>query len=306
MKNGLSPDFYKEELREGYLVSAEMKKVWAIELELLEVFSNVCEENNLSYFLDGGTLLGAVRHKGFIPWDDDVDVIMPREDYDKLASIADKVFPYPYFYQSTLTENGFFRVHAQLRHSETTGFIRSDEDKDVNKGIFLDIFVLDNVPDGYFARKWLKREIQVRKKILAYQYDRKYSKLKFPLKIFYKAVHVFFKVYPFKKFFVTLDQKVFARARNKRTYLSGNVTLKWNRKTQWPCVWHEGYVYLPFEHLKLRAPLFYKEILAKQYGDWMKRPEKKGNGAGNTHGTITFAPDIPYKEYFTNRNKKME
>lgn len=298
----LPEEFFKEELREGYLVSAEMKKVWAIELELLEVFAKVCEENNLSYFLDGGTLLGAVRHKGFIPWDDDVDVIMPREDYDRLAEIADKVFQYPYFYQSTLTENGFFRVHAQLRHSETTGFIPCDRNKNINRGIFLDIFVLDNVPDAYFARRFMKREIQVRKKILAYQYDRNYNRLKLPNKVFYKLVHVFFKVYPFKRFFKTLDQKVFAKARKKRTYLNGNVTLKWNRRTQWHTIWHEGYIYMPFEHLKLRVPLFYEEVLTKQYGDWTKIPEQKGNGAGNTHGTIVFAPDIPYKEYFANQN----
>ena len=276
-----------------------MKRVWAKELELLYVFSRVCEEHNLSYFLDGGTLLGAVRHKGFIPWDDDVDVIMPREDYDKLAQIADQVFQYPYFYQSTLTENGFFRVHAQLRHSESTGFIPIDRNKDINRGIFLDIFVLDNIPDSFIARRILKREIQVRKKILAYQYDRNYKKLKLHEKMFYHAVHAFFSVYPFKRFFRTLDQKVFARARNKRTYLSGNVTLKWNRKTQWPAIWHEGYTYLPFENLLLRVPLFYKEILTRQYGNWNERPKKKGNGAGNTHGTATFEPDIPYMKYFS-------
>lgn len=151
--------FLKEEVRCGYRVSEKMKKVWAVELDLLEKFTSVCEKYNLRYFADAGTLIGAVRHQGFIPWDDDVDVVMPREDYDRLFEIAEKEFSYPYFFQTSLTENGFFRTHAQLRNSLTTGFIPYDRDKDINKGIFLDIFVLDGVADSALLRRLQKQEI---------------------------------------------------------------------------------------------------------------------------------------------------
>ena len=154
----ISEDFFKEETRCGYTVSAKMKRIWAKELDLLRVFADVCEKNDLEYFLDGGTLLGAIRHKGFIPWDDDVDVIMPRKDYDRLWKIANSCFEYPYFFQTSLSEKNFFRAHAQLRNSETTGFIQSDEKKDINKGIFLDIFPLDNVPSDKSEREHLKKK----------------------------------------------------------------------------------------------------------------------------------------------------
>jgi len=78
------PDgFLQSEYRDGYFVDATMKRVWAVELDLLEQFQNICKRHSLKYYAIGGTLLGAVRHKGFIPWDDDIDVGMPRADYDQ-------------------------------------------------------------------------------------------------------------------------------------------------------------------------------------------------------------------------------
>ena len=155
----LPSSFYQPETRCNYHISGNMKKVWAIELDLLRKFTEVCEKHGLNYFMDGGTLLGAVRHKGFIPWDDDADVIMPREDYDKLWLIASEEFRGPYFFQTTLSEEKFFRSHAQLRNSNTTGFVVEDQQKDINKGIFIDIFVLDNIQENFFRRKLnLKKE----------------------------------------------------------------------------------------------------------------------------------------------------
>ncbi len=296
----LPDSFYQEEERCGYLVSEKMKKVWAVELELLKKFSEVCDAHGLRYYLDGGTLLGAVRHKGFIPWDDDVDVIMPREDYDKLFEIAQQVFEPPYFFQTVFSEKRFFRTHAQLRHSETTGFIDIDKSKDINKGIFLDIFVLDGVADNAFLRFLHKWEIMLNRKLLTYQYDRKFQEINWIRKMLYFCVHRFFDSYPYKAFFDRFNKKVLARYSHRQTKLIGDLTLQWRKNVQWPREWWADDCLLPFENLVLRAPVCYHQILQQQYGDYMKLPERVSDPNGRVHGHVTFDPDTPYTDYFKN------
>ena len=96
----LPENFLDEEIRDDYVVSSQMKQVWAVELDLLNKILEVCKKYNIKIIASGGTLLGAVRHKGFIPWDDDIDLMMMRDQYDKLCDVAEKEFKYPYFFQT--------------------------------------------------------------------------------------------------------------------------------------------------------------------------------------------------------------
>ena len=144
----------QEEIRDGYLVSAKMKRIWAVELKLLQKLLSVCEKYNLKIWADGGTLLGTVRHKGYIPWDDDIDMVMLRDDYDKLLQIASKEFTHPYFFQCAYTEKIYPRGHSQLRMDGTAAVLNGVDDvfSKTHQGIFIDIFPYDVVPDDCSKR----------------------------------------------------------------------------------------------------------------------------------------------------------
>ena len=89
----------QDEYIDGYFVSSKTKKIWNIELDMLKLLDDICKKYSLKYFVAYGTLLGAVRHKGLVPWDDDIDVFMLRDDYNKLARIAPAEIQSPYFFK---------------------------------------------------------------------------------------------------------------------------------------------------------------------------------------------------------------
>ena len=83
-------DFFNTEVREGFEISSMMKRAWAAQMEVFQVVSDICNRNGIRYFADFGTLLGAVRHKGMIPWDDDIDLAMMRPDFERLEQLLAK------------------------------------------------------------------------------------------------------------------------------------------------------------------------------------------------------------------------
>lgn len=116
LKLDIPKSFLESEVRCGYEVSAQMKKVWAVELDLLMEAKRVFEKYNIRWYAIGGTLLGAARHNGFIPWDDDIDIAIPRTDYERLRSVARKEFSHPYFFQDEYNSPGLLCGHAKLRN----------------------------------------------------------------------------------------------------------------------------------------------------------------------------------------------
>lgn len=164
----LPENFLDEEVRCEHTITREMKAVWAVELDLLAEFDRVCKKYNIKYCADGGTLLGAVRHKGFIPWDNDIDLAMLRSEYEKLCAIAPKEFKEPYFFQTNETDPGTARGHAQLRNSQTTGMLVSEMKMGCkfNQGIFMDIFPFDAVPEDREELEQFYNELCLKKKKL--------------------------------------------------------------------------------------------------------------------------------------------
>lgn len=125
------------------------KQLWDTEQDILNVIHKVCEDNNLKYSLAWGTLIGAIRHKGFIPWDDDIDIMMPREDYDKLLSLWPTLDLPDYILEDYHVDNGYVNNFAKVRRNNTT-FLQYEIERDRghHKGIFVDIFPGDRKAPG--------------------------------------------------------------------------------------------------------------------------------------------------------------
>ena len=130
-------------------LSQIQRRIWATEQEILDVIHQICTEHGLRYSLAYGSLIGAMRHKGFIPWDDDIDIMMPREDYEKLLAVWDQSAPKGYILQNTRTDSDFTQNFTKIRKDHTT-FLQGEEErtKQYHKGIFVDIFPGDRVPSG--------------------------------------------------------------------------------------------------------------------------------------------------------------
>lgn len=158
IENGILPSsFFEEETICDFLVTKERKKLWAILIDLLIQFDIICRKHNLKYVALGGTLLGVVRHRGFIPWDDDIDVGMPREDYEKFLEIAPKELDDPYFLQIPGKDKDYFFGYAKFNNSNTTAISHCFRYCTHNHGIFLDVFPLDNIDidklDEYYKKE---------------------------------------------------------------------------------------------------------------------------------------------------------
>lgn len=292
-----------EEIREGYRISHEVKTLWNVQMELLAELKRVCQKNGIKFFAAGGTLLGAVRHRGYIPWDDDIDVYMLREDYDKLNRYAYKDFDASnYFYQSTYTDN-LIRQHAQLRKNGTTLLLKSDYKKKHHRGIFIDIFVLDKVPDDEKEREEFKKEVRrAYGKCFSprFSHSERYHKyivllynamVILPRKVVWSVSNLFFsRRKKFERF-----EKIAGRYRNERCkFITDIVMLATLNKELWlfPAKGYENPVELPFEDTKILAPSDYDLDLRIQYGDY-----KKIEIGTSLHGHIFFDTERDYTEF---------
>lgn len=130
-----------------------LEDIHAVQLDLLEKFDAVCKQLHLRYTLASGSLLGAVRHGGFIPWDDDIDVSMVREDYEIFVEKANAVLPQGYFLQHYRTEKNCPNIFAKLRNTNTTWIPYEHKKLCINHGIGMDIFPIDRVEDPTRLRK---------------------------------------------------------------------------------------------------------------------------------------------------------
>ena len=126
-----------------------MNRLQLTELEILLAVDNICKKYNIDYFLDSGTALGAIRHHGFIPWDDDIDIGMLREDYDRFISIAQSELGEKYFLQTFSSDPGCPCLFAKVRKNGTSVIENNKQGMKMHTGIWIDIFPFDSLPKSH-------------------------------------------------------------------------------------------------------------------------------------------------------------
>lgn len=242
----------------------QLSQLKSIELDILKTFIEICEKLNLKYYLLGGTLLGAVRHKGFIPWDDDIDVGMPRSDYEKFIKLAQDHFPKNYFLQTCYTDDEFPANFAKIRKSDTAFIESSAAHLKMNHGVYIDVFPLDYYPEKNtlsfnIKAKFLSLRIDDALK-LNNEYNPKVRIIKAIARILFPS---------WKKAVIKRDRLYRSIKKGRKLANHGGA---WGEKEIVPIEWYGEGVLAQFENLKVRMPSEFDKWLTQVYGDYMQLP----------------------------------
>lgn len=252
-----------------------MEQVKYAQLDLITELDRICKKHDLPYFMVGGTLIGAVRHNGFIPWDDDIDVGMLWEDYQKLRQACDQDLDPAYmlhdWYSDPNSPHPFFKLKIRGTHyrEELSGNSKMDD------GIFIDIFPFDNVPDNKLAQRLQAMERKIIRKILLVRCGFVLDGGSLPKKIVYgllKVLSYIRSVEGWKKRF----EKVRTRYNNKKTPFVVNMCGAYSyEKEKKPRTMMENTVSHAFEDRQFSIPADYDTYLRGCYGDYMQLPPEE-------------------------------
>lgn len=269
-------------MKRHILSEDELQLLQKIELELLVEFDRICRKYNILYSIDGGTLLGAVRHGGFIPWDDDADVIMVRDEYIKFKKAAQQELDTTRFYMQDIdSTKGYRWGYAKMRRKNSSFIRLNQEHMPYEQGIFLDIFICDNVPENYCNRcicnfvSFLYRKVFWSKVGCVNEKGIKC--------IFWKLLSCI------PEEFVKSSYKKYVNHRNKKksnwvkclTFPACNKTYGYKKE------WYIDTVDIMFAGVKLKGSRKKEEYLEFLYGDYMKMPPEEKRKA-HPVSTIKF------------------
>ncbi len=254
-----------------------LSKLHSIQVEILDEIVRICDSNRLDYFLIGGTLLGAIRHKGFIPWDDDIDIAMPRDAYDKFISLCNSELSNKYMVDSFENNSGYWLPFIKIRKRNTVYEEKIiSANKSIPKGVWVDIFPLDNV-------KHLKSIVQFLQAKLV-----KYIRHFISIKQGYSTVTSIKGIILFNLFRLInthtafkIQHKIMTIWNDQETRYFVNLGSQYNYVKQTiPKDKYYPPVKVEFEGKLYNAPNDWDYILTRIYGDYMQLPpvEKRTSG----------------------------
>ncbi|MCR4908590.1 MAG: LicD family protein [Lachnospiraceae bacterium] len=253
-----------------------IQEIQTVSLEILKRVADLCEELQLRYYLVFGTLIGAIRHHGYIPWDDDVDIMMPRPDHDKLMEHLSE-HPLPgltVFNRRTCRDYPYMLT----RISDDGYILEMENEESVGMGIFIDVYPFDGlgntreeaVPFG------LKGDYL---SSLCYQATRKHFAMETTTSVFRKIIKfpVFLISRMIGKDFFQNRLELLAGTRDYETseYVGCVTWLTWGEKEMFLRKWFDESILVPFEKYEFRVPKCYDEVLRHEYGDYMQLPPEK-------------------------------
>lgn len=277
--------FFENEVREDFLIDSTMKTVWAAGMEVLAAIAEVCAKYQLPWFADWGTLLGAVRHNGYVPWDDDLDICMLRPDYDRLLEVLQQELPEGYFVYNGVCGHEQEQFWTCVMNSDTISL--EPERLQAFHGcpfiVGVDIYPLDYLPrDPKVAEAEMNLFVLIWKTAqLAKVKDRNKSQRK-ELKDALQALEQFCNV-TFDRdgdlvtqLFMLANQVVAAYGEE-----DGDQVVLFTTYASHPTVildkhWYDDTEYVPFECVEMPVPWKYHEVLTKEYGDYSIRVRDNG------------------------------
>ena len=249
-----------------------------ISLEILDIIAHICECLNLRYYLFYGTLIGAIRHKGYIPWDDDLDIMMPRRDHDILMDyLKEHISEYKYLEVFNHEINSEY-PYMITRISDNRYRIIMDNEEEYGMGVFIDIYPFDGL--GNTKEEALKYALKGdRLSSLCYQSTRKRFAIETTTSAFRKfiklPVFLIAKLYGKDRFQYKLGKLARVKSYDESEYVGCVVWLSGGEKDIFPRKWFDEYIMAPFGEKKYRIPKEYDTFLRHIYGNYMELPPEK-------------------------------
>lgn len=294
MRTILGDDFFKEEVKFGYRISEAQKMICAMQLELYLLFKDICNKYGLKHWVMYGSLLGAVRHDGFIPWDDDIDVAMPRKDFNVFLQVAPKELSEPFSLQCPYTSPNCFITNVTMRNSNGTFTPKVFKKLDYNKGVPLDIFPFDYCDLDTWSHDKERIYCHVMRCV-------SWMKMQHPELLSKEQIDICEKYYTNRPL---QDWEAIHRIASNPEYDGmENMMMKvvldkyhLERDIVYKTTWFEKTVSHKFETIEVEIPIGWHDVLCVRYGnDYMKFPPVEKRGAINE--MLIIDPYTPYKEF---------